>query len=925
MADNIYTLTGYSLTDPVADVNEQLKNLSGQIPDCGRVIFFVGAGLSVTAGYPLWTTAADRALTLARECGAVSRGAAAYIEEKLKKQQYYDVFEILKRELAEPTFYRIAIEVFGENLPPSEIHQLLVKIPCHGIITTNFDECISAAYAMEHGTLPINEIRVALASDKFFVVKPHGSVLNPKSMVLTIGDWQRVVADGDLKELLAQAVSSYQLIFLGYGFRDPDFEGAWEKLLVERIFRLPAVYCTQAGLLPPSRVEEFRKKNVQVLEFEDDGSFGFVPAILRHLHSLCTSKRIVAPSPPPSAPATELEKYVLLCLQFSPPEKSRLVLVAKAIILETLSKLQRGTVHVDSFLEHVVRLLGQDSAIIRDSSRIALRQLEATGVIARRGDEFEAQADKIRTIGDQAAEMEAAESSWAGKALREQAGILGLQVESDDHARMLQVLDRVLLEVGRDLAELFLFNRPPRDESARIDETVEQFLGASEGAKRRELYSRAARRLLLEPTEDEEDLLFKRLQAYFISSAYLLNPTSERLLAEYAREHKVYFDSSIFLPALALGHPSNAVFRQLLRRTKALGMRLMIIADMLDEVWANVRTATSAFNDFKRMPTSLEDAVGAYVAMNGTGRGNVFLEGFLNQMQLDPTLTPETYMATVLGSNELPMSTEQTLKAVQEAFGAELDGLKEDEVDGKVLESIVDSIEHLRKHGGRYKTRLLCEHEARQFYLIHLRRKQNPEMSAKIWYVTTDRFVAELQRLERERFPLPVSYTPRSWFQYLDLVDFDSRGSRHFSRLHPALRFGVVSGEFGMEAIRIIVAQQRDLLQKGVVTLKELSQAVVTHFHVKQAMSEADLKLPQDRTEETAQSERKERLTNAIAQATKQFVAVKSEELENLKAEARREREEREKLEKKLAKEKHTSRTLKGALRSRKRRKKPRH
>src|ERR1017187_10333600 len=115
----------------------------------------------------------------------------------LGKFQYYDVFEIIQRNSTEAAYHAVVKDVFCKQFPPSEIHRALVRIPCHGIITTNFDECLSTAFVNERNAMPISEISVAMASDQFFIVKPHGSILNPKSMVLTAQDWQKVERNGE--------------------------------------------------------------------------------------------------------------------------------------------------------------------------------------------------------------------------------------------------------------------------------------------------------------------------------------------------------------------------------------------------------------------------------------------------------------------------------------------------------------------------------------------------------------------------------------------------------------------------------------------------------------------------------------------------------------------------------------------------------
>jgi hypothetical protein len=286
------------------------------------------------------------------------------------------------------------------------------------------------------------------------------------------------------------------------------------------------------------------------------------------------------------------------------------------------------------------------------------------------------------------------------------------------------------------------------------------------------------------------------------------------------------------------------------------------------------------------------------------------MEGFLNTLRSDASASPIAYMTAVLGCASSQVKTEQVAAAIFDSFGIESDCLKSEEVEASRLEPLIASIEHLRKQGGRFKTRLLCEHEAKQFFLIHLRREQNPALRSKIWFVTTDRFVVELQRLEREKFPLPIAYTPRNWFQYLDLVDFENRGSRHFSRLQPKMRFGVVSGDLGIDAIRVILKERRDLLQKGVVSVKELAEAAVQEYHVRQAIAEYDRYAGSYVQDGALREEARAQVRDAVQKAIDQFVTVRVKELDKLKKTNEELQEEKKRLEKKLAKERYITRTL---------------
>ena len=292
---------------------------------------------------------------------------------------------------------------------------------------------------------------------------------------------------------------------------------------------------------------------------------------------------------------------------------------------------------------------------------------------------------------------------------------------------------------------------------------------------------------------------------------------------------------------------------------------------------------------------------------------------FVDAMRrLDPTLSPEGYMASILGRGKTDYQAVRF--AAREMYGIEVDELAPEERDPKRLEDITGSIEQLRKVGGRFKNRLLCQHEATQFLIVHLRREQHPELANKIWFVTTDHFLTELQRLERDRYPLPISYTPRTWFQYLDILDVGARGSANFARLQPWMRFGVATGDLGIEAIKALLSEQKELIEKGVVSLKEIAEAAVKEFHVRKSIADYDHAVGDRKSPRL--NDAKRQIRKDISQAARQFVAVRSQELERLEEDKKAALSEAANLKKQLAKQKHVVRTLKAQSRPQKRKRK---
>ena len=862
----------------------------------------VGAGLSVKSGWDLWPVATEKALSIASSRG-MEQAAFAYATRILQKRDLYGVFDIIAREFDAAAYRNIVLETFNKSSKANATQKSLIAVPSRGIITTNFDDCLTAACVHIRNETPLASIPDVIASRAFFVAQPHGTIRQFDSMVLKNADWQDVLRKGELRDLLAQIVSQNQLIILGYSMSDPDFQHIWQDLLSERIFRETALLCCGSGSLSNEKKAEFLTRNIQVIEFNDPAQdFSYLDDLLESMARPATT--VVASAKAdgfqiPSVVRTsgeDLEHYVMLCLEFSPSNKSRLETICRAILLEHLADLS-VPVSTEILIEHVILTLSDSSATIRNSASNSLNKLlESTLVsLGPKGLMLNAR-ERLRLKGEVA------------KAKQEETDALNHLISSlrTQHGTQLDLgefralVDRAFSYFGSEVAEFFLYNKPARVASEKIDSiTQEYFEGRDVSTAHRSRYADALKHFILQPSDQYARVVFRKLQSYFITSAYVLDPTSTRLMSEYARGHSVYLDSSIVLPAMAIGHPSQRLYHNLLTATLRLGMRLFISREMLDEVTSNIRTAVSAFVRFRKSKADLRDILSGYTSLQGKGNGNVFLEGFQGELELDASLTPENYMRMVMAGTE-QLSESATIGVLNERFGIELDPLRENDLNSQEVRRLTDEVAFLRKSGNRFKNELLCKHEAIQFALLQRRRQEDPSRRAKIWFVTTDYFFTELQRREKNSYPLPVSYTPRMWLQYLNLLDFDSRGERNFARLQQKMNYGVASGGMGLTAIYLILHEKKTLLEKGLATVKDMADAIVSEYHLQHSIEDYEY---------GAKSVDRNSIAKTMRVAVNKLTVIRTKEIEQLKVDKEAAVQRAAALEKRLAKQKYIRRT----------------
>jgi SIR2-like domain len=878
---------------PSLDIS--LRTFKSSIKNVESVVFVVGAGLSVQSGFDLWPKATDKALKIAEERG-MEATALAYARTRRQKNDLYGAFELIESEFNRAAYRNIVLDTFSGRSEANPIQEALLAVPCRGIITTNFDECLAAAAVKVKGEVPIHVIAELLASDRYFIAKPHGSLNHFDSMVLTHSDWKAVLRKGELRDLLSQVVSQNQVILLGYSMGDPDFNQIWDDLLKDRIFRETGLLCCRTGTIGPERIAELFERNIQIVEFDDpDHNFSYLQALLQSLsepveHSGTTNTRLdVAVNA--HKKVEDLERYVMLCMEFSPSNSSRLQTVCRAILLEKLVDAD-GPATADVLVKHVSLILSDISTPVKNAATGALTELLTSGLVIS-VDGALSISDKQRGALREEVEAAAREEIEALNAI-----VMSLKTSHSItlDIEMLQTLvDRAFACLGSEVAEFFLYNKPATIPSENIDQIVNEYCTQQNIATSlRHFYAEAIKMFLLEPSEKYADVTIRKLQSYFITSAYILDPTSTRLMTDYAKGHSVYLDSSIVLPAMAIGHSSQKLYQSLLSSTSRLGMHLLISKEMLNEVSSNVRTAEAAFSRFLRSNAEMKDILAGYTELQGRGNGNVFLEGYQSELAYDPSLSPANYMRLVMDGSEI-LTEEMTLRVLRERFGIELDSLQEQELDPDEIKHLTSEIVYLRKTGNRFKSELLCKHEAIQFALLQKRRKEKATESPKVWFVTTDYFFTELQRLEKERYPLPVSYTPRMWLQYLNLLDFDSRGDRNFAKLQQRMRYGVAAGGVGLTAIFLILHEKKELLRKGLTTVKEMAEAIVKEYHVQRSIEDYEFGMKGDD---------KNTIAKTVRTAVNKLSVVKIKELEQLREQKASAEKRADILERRLAKQK---------------------
>src|SRR5262245_60398049 len=125
------------------------NKLPGEIFDnfkSKRSCFFVGAGLSIPAGFPTWGGLLEKLIQVVKQKGANAEKLLDYEKLKGDPTKFLFLAEDLKSELGNE-FYDLMEDWFGSpDVSPTPNHELLVQIRSNLTITINYDRLIENAF-----------------------------------------------------------------------------------------------------------------------------------------------------------------------------------------------------------------------------------------------------------------------------------------------------------------------------------------------------------------------------------------------------------------------------------------------------------------------------------------------------------------------------------------------------------------------------------------------------------------------------------------------------------------------------------------------------------------------------------------------------------------------------------------------------------
>jgi hypothetical protein len=264
-----------------------VHRLRGAIPENGRLMVFLGAGLSFGAArlqsratfdydrYDRWwphdfpfadLTPDDDGLPLPSWPWLINRMCREIVsqsphEEHASLRVFFieerplDCAQLFRQTVGEANYREFLVAQFDASRQPlirtTPSHAALVRLDLPLMFTTNYDELIEAAY-LDAG----QPLRVSITEEQFkarraerpqrHLVKLHGSDDQPDTIMLTRLDYARARADRtEMLSSLRSEMAETAFLFVGFSLSDPNFNLIHDDIRLVYGVNLPASYTVQ--------------------------------------------------------------------------------------------------------------------------------------------------------------------------------------------------------------------------------------------------------------------------------------------------------------------------------------------------------------------------------------------------------------------------------------------------------------------------------------------------------------------------------------------------------------------------------------------------------------------------------------------------------------------------------------------------------
>lgn len=196
-------------------------------------VFFVGAGLSIAAGYPSWDSLIGELISEAEKVSWVPKEKITeYKKLTGDSSKFLFLAEELRVELGSHFTKYMEQRFQFSSHKHTKNHELIVTTESSIVITINYDDLIEQAYNTIYRVYPnafiYSQAREAANNfwkNRFFILKAHGDAKRDiDTLILSQKDYRKTLyREPGYRSLLQSIFTTKSIFFVGVSLNDPEF------------------------------------------------------------------------------------------------------------------------------------------------------------------------------------------------------------------------------------------------------------------------------------------------------------------------------------------------------------------------------------------------------------------------------------------------------------------------------------------------------------------------------------------------------------------------------------------------------------------------------------------------------------------------------------------------------------------------------
>lgn len=273
----------------------------------GTTVPFIGAGVSRAANplLPSWQLLVESLIENCRKDKKLSPAVRRELDSLMSAGDLEEAAE-RSRSLLPPSTYSSLLEsAFGSTADTRDLrfHREILKIRTDLVVTTNYDRLLKHSYAIglrrspevirhDQAQIGLRRLRRSEIGKGPLIVKLHGDIAVPESIVLTRSDYSRLLFDSPLTHrLLAALTTTRTMLFLGYSLRDRDLNQHLEgyKQLLQGSAE-PHYALVSSNNVTANQVKFREQFGVETIVYQSRGDGSGLLSALRQLTGSLTPK-----------------------------------------------------------------------------------------------------------------------------------------------------------------------------------------------------------------------------------------------------------------------------------------------------------------------------------------------------------------------------------------------------------------------------------------------------------------------------------------------------------------------------------------------------------------------------------------------------------------------------------------------------------